>query len=60
MADEAEKELLDLLSEETYVAVRRRQIEADILLRKAGRAIAPMVNEKLAEIARKIATEGKE
>jgi hypothetical protein len=54
---ETEQELLDMLKEPTVDKVRRDQIKADILLRDVGRALAPLVNDRLAKLAEQIASE---
>ena len=54
MADEIEAELLAMLQEPTAKRVRREQDRADILMRDVGRALAPMVNAMLADVAKRI------
>ena len=52
MATEAE--LLAMLKEPTVDRVRRDQIKADTLMRDVGRALAPVVNSMLADLAERI------
>ena len=54
MTNEAEQELLSMLTEPTSEQVRKKVMAQDIAMARVGRALAPAVNKVLAELADKI------
>lgn len=56
---DVEAELMAMMQEPTAEKVRRDQIRGDVLMRDLGRALAPLVNNMLADVEKNL-TKSKE
>lgn len=56
---DVEAELMAMLQEPTAEKVKREQIRGDVLMRDLGRALAPLVNNILADVEKNL-TKSKE